>query len=366
MSWTPLTNEQAAAWSLIQDFVYHGEEQVFTVHGLAGVGKSWLLGYAARMLRRKVYVVAPTGKAAHRLHTMQGAEEASTIHNLLLRLLDKTIDERGRQHLNFQLANAHGFMRSSVILADEVSMINIDLGQDLLHSGAKIVAFGDHGQLGPISGAPFFTEPNVVLRDIQRQALDSGIIRQAYHIREHGRYINDLPDFEVFAGNKMTNSHLRDADIILCWTRETRHKLNARKRTLLGFHEHEQYPQAGEDVLCLRNNREFGVFNGAVYTTTQPYDPRDGKLYILIDGKETMVLSYFALDGDDPHDDARLPTFSFGYCLTVHKSQGSEWDYVLYYDEMPRTYHDWKRLTYTAVTRAKRGIVVVQALALSN
>ena len=119
-------------------------------------------------------------------------------------------------------------------------MIDTKTASDLIQSGAKIVAVGDPGQLPPVHGATFFTQPDITLTQIHRQALESPIIRQAHAVRDNGQYQPDGADFQVI--RKATDEQMMTADSILCWRNVTRHKVNARMRSLLGYSL--PYPQS--------------------------------------------------------------------------------------------------------------------------
>jgi exodeoxyribonuclease V len=271
--------------------------------------------------------------------------------------VDKGADEKtGKRILYFQRVHSVGAMRGKVVLLDECSMIDAKTANDLLQSGAKIVAVGDPGQLPPVHGATFFNQPDITLTQIHRQALESPIIRQAHAVRENGGYQTDGADFQVV--RKASDEQMMTADAILCWRNVTRHKVNSRMRSLLGYSL--PYPQAGEPVLCLKNALRYGIFNGVTYELARNFLPDDDAIYLLMDGVEVEVPKcVFVEKGgslDDYDDDDFTSAFDFGYCLTVHKSQGSEWNKVLLIDENHK--HERRRWLYTGLTRAAKSIVV--------
>ena len=349
-----LSNEQTAARDRIFDFL-RGREQVFTTHGLAGVGKSTLLATVASVVP-EAHVCAPTGKAAHVLRQKMG-RDACTIHSLFYRLTSRSIDPQTRRRLlRFAKIHVPGALRGEVVLIDEASMISEWMARDLIASGAKLVLFGDPGQLVPIKGRQFFTDPNVTLTEVHRQAKKSAIIRQAHAVRRTGRYAADGPDFQL--GDQPDEADYMAADTIITSLRKTRQKVNDKKRQLLGFAA--DTPQAGETVLCLQNAPEFGAFNGGTYRTLAPYNPKTGRMVVEVDGAE-MVIPGCAFTRDDPsEDESRSTTFTFGYALTCHKAQGSEWGNVLIVDEYQGPAASArKHWLYTAITRASKGVLVV-------
>ena len=93
----------------------------------------------------------------------------------------------------------YDMLRGHLVLIDEGSMINEETASDLLMAGCKMVVFMDHGQLPPVKGSMHFTQPDVTLQDVQRQALDSAVLRQAvqcsqqWAIRGRRRILPNLP-----------------------------------------------------------------------------------------------------------------------------------------------------------------------------
>ena len=354
---TPLLSaEQATARDQILDFL-DGSEQVLTLGGLAGTGKTTLLASVAAVVPEAL-VCAPTGKAAHVLRQKTHRTDACTIHSLFYKLIDKDTDPRtGRRLLRFARIHIPGALTGETVLIDEASMVDRWMMRDLIASGARIVPFGDPGQLPPVHGAQYFTRPDITLRTIHRQALDSAIIRQAHEARKTGWYEADGEDFQV--ARRPTNDDYLVSNAIITWKRPTRQSVNEIKRQLLGFHR--PYPQTGETVLCLQNAPMFGVFNGGTYTTLAPFNDKTGCMVLDVDGHEIIIPNCAFTPKDDPIDDDTLTTtFSFGYALTAHKAQGSEYPAVCVIDECPSFRPERKQWIYTALTRASDCVLVVQ------
>jgi exodeoxyribonuclease-5 len=348
------TDDQHDALRQIDEFI-DSREQVFELAGIAGTGKSTLLAHLAARWPQAL-LCAPTGKAASVLR-QKTRHDACTIHRLFYRPVDAGTDaETGLPILKFERVHERDALRGCTVLADESSMINDSVGRDLIASGAKIIAAGDLGQLPPVTGSPFFREPDVVLREIHRQALDSPIIRQAHAVKMIGRYSEDGDAFVV--ADRIDDGELMTTDIVLCWKNSTRHQLNRRKRKLLSFYS--KYPETDEQVVCLKNLSAFGVFNGEVYTVTRPFDPSNGTMWLLIDGREVAIPRCAFTEGDGLPNGSYSTAFDFGYCLTVHKSQGSEWPSVLLVDEYAGD--DRKLWLYTGVTRARQSLVIARSL----
>ena len=122
-------------------------------------------------------------------------------------------------------------------------------------------------------------------------------------------------------------------------------------------------PERGEKVLCLKNNRQKGLRNGTLWTVIEAVPVDDGFIAMTVEDEEGLQVEVFApVEGFSSHDanGNELPgePFAYGYAITCHKAQGSQWDSVLVIDES-RVFreHRWRWL-YTAVTRAVSRVVV--------
>src|SRR5450631_3253354 len=316
-----LTTEQERAAEAIRHFINTDDfgKQTLVLHGLAGTGKTTVLTAIANEFT-DAKLCAFTGKAASVLRAKSGLN-ACTVHSLFYKLLDKGTDEKtGKRILYFRRVHGENAMRGKVILLDECSMIDARTATDLIQSGAKIVAVGDPGQLPPVHGATFFSHPDITLAQIHRQALESPIIRQAHAVRDGGAYQPDTADFQVV--RKVSDEQIMEAGTILCWRNVTRHRVNAKMRSLLGYNL--PYPQGGETVLCLKNAHRYGIFNGVTYELARNFEPDDENIFLMMGGVEVEVPKcVFVEKGgslDDYDDDDFVSAFDFGYCLTVHKS----------------------------------------------
>jgi exodeoxyribonuclease-5 len=249
-------------------------------------------------------------------------------------------------------------LRGGLILLDEHSTISDEIGRDIVDTGARIIAAGDPGQLPPVSGRPFFTEPSATLKTIHRQALESGIIRQAHRVRAGHRYEADGPDFQV--GSYAPDEIILGADVVLCWKNTTRHLLNARVRHLQGLDG--MTPRRTETVMCLKNNGNFGVFNGATYELLEDYVPHSKRIVVDVDGFPTEIehACFEGIDDQYHQYDNRNIRFTFGYSSTVHKFHGSEEQRVLLFDEYNAS-DDRDRWLYTGITRAQQTVIVIRA-----
>ena len=299
--------------------------QVFNLFGLAGTGKTTLLVHVAHQYDHSV-LCSLTGKAASVLRRKTGLS-ACTLHSYFYRLREAQKDRRGRDVLLFQRQYRRDALTGDLALLDESSMIAEDIGRDLIDTGTKIITSGDPGQLQPVKGARFFDRADFTLTEIHRQALESPIIRQAHVVRGGGNYAEDGPAFRIVHGG--SDDDLREADVVLCWTNKTKDKLNAMCRRVRGLWQ--PGPQPGEPLVCLKNAAAFGVFNGGVYTLLQPFLQGDASITLDVDGRAVTIphARFKGLLSSLPEHVEATTEFDFGYAMTVHKAQGSEWPFVV-------------------------------------
>lgn len=355
MGTVALTEEQAQAAQAALDGIRH--RRTFTLHGLAGTGKTTVLSHIAQQTN-KAMLVTLTGKAASVLRRKTGLD-AQTIHSAFYRLRGKKV-VNGRTDLQWSRAHDDDDLNGAIVLVDECSMVSKAMATDLLATGASIIACGDPGQLPPVAGEQFFAAHDAQLNTIHRQALDSPIIRQAHRVRSGEGYSADGDAFQVIRGAELTADRIMAADVILCWTNKTRQAANVEARRVRGLGLFPQ-PQAGEPVICLKNVPEYGLFNGAIYTLASPFIEGDRNIKLDVDGRPVTVrdVTFAGMkSGLKPHEEAAT-SFDFGYALTVHKAQGSEWNSVLLVDEY-RKVEQRREWLYTGITRAAERLVVVQ------
>jgi exodeoxyribonuclease-5 len=353
-----LTAEQLAAREAIDKAI--GRRQHFAVHGLAGTGKTTLAAHVARSLPGDAFLCAPTAKAANVLSQKTGIT-ASTIHAAFYHFVKEVEREDLPPRLVFRRAHAPGSLRGKVLLLDEVSMVSRDVASDIISTGATVISFGDPGQLPPIEGLPFSVSADFTLTEIHRQALESPIIRQAHAVRSTGRYAADGDAVRVL--ERLTDDDLRVADVVLTGRRATRMQMNAEIRRALGMTS--PLPRYGEPLVCLRNARKYGLCNGGIYYASRDIYPDDETIGISTDAGDIEVHAEFLTPGHE-YDKLDLPpggwfsSFAFGYCLTVHQAQGSEWEKVLLLDESAPFRDDRQRWLYTGISRAKERIGIAR------
>jgi exodeoxyribonuclease V len=362
MTWSP---QQDSALKAVAEWLRRGEPQVFRLFGYAGTGKTTLARHIAEGVEGEVAFGAYTGKAALVLRS-KGCSEASTIHSMIYR--SRESDEGGPSFvLNRQSAAA----KADLIIIDECSMVDEELGRDLLSFGRPVLVLGDPAQLPPVKGGGFFTEaePDVMLTEVHRQAQDNPIISMSMAIRE-GRRLDRGPygESRVLSRRDIDAEAVMGADQILVGLNRTRRLYNGRMRELKGFRD--PLPAAGEKLVCLRNDKTKGLLNGGTWTVQALRPPKGGlvRLDLVPEDErrrrpvEVAVLPEF-FEGRE--DEIPLPArresdeFTYGYALTVHKAQGSQWNDVMLFDESYAFREHRSRWLYTAITRAAERVTVV-------
>jgi exodeoxyribonuclease-5 len=367
---TVFTPHQDAALKAVSGWLQakpgrNGTPQVFRLFGYAGTGKTTLARHVASDVDGKVLFAAFTGKAALVMRA-KGCERASTIHSLIYKPRDS-----GEEIPSFDLWDDAPASKAALIVIDECSMVDADLGRDLLSFGVPLLVLGDPAQLPPIQGGGFFTgaEPDAMLTEVHRQAADNPIIRLSMDVRE-GRALapGDHGDARIVARSDLDGQSVVDAEQVLVGRNATRRAYNARMRERRGFVG--ELPSAGDKLVCLRNNKRKGLFNGALWSVKErPTTRRDIiKMRLQPDtgfaghGIKVSVRPECFLGGIETIDwPMRKPydEFDYGYVLTVHKAQGSQWDDVVLFDESAAFGETRQRWLYTGITRAAKRLTVV-------
>jgi exodeoxyribonuclease-5 len=342
-----------------------GTPQVFRLFGYAGTGKTTLANHIAEAVDGDVKFAAFTGKAASVMRG-KGCHGASTIHSLIYRAR-----ESGEEVPNFDLWDEAPASKAELIIIDECSMVDAELGRDLLSFGVPLLVLGDPAQLPPIQGGGFFTEvePDMMLTEVHRQAQDDPIVRLSMDIRagepiEPGRY----GETEVVRRDDLDPQRVHNADQVLVGRNATRRSYNIRMRERRGFED--IMPSAGDKLVCLRNNRKKGLFNGGLWSVKERSGRKSGimTMRLLPDdetgmrGVKVSVRPECFTGGIEQIDwQRRKPydEFDYGYVLTVHKAQGSQWDDVVLFDESFAFPDSRDRWLYTGVTRAAKRLTMV-------
>ncbi|MEU9006751.1 ATP-dependent RecD-like DNA helicase [Streptomyces sp. NPDC048551] len=356
--------------------------RVAVLTGGPGCGKSFTVRSIvelARAKKAKVVLAAPTGRAAKRLSELTGAE-ASTVHRLLeLKPGGDAAYDRDRP------------LDADLVVVDEASMLDLLLANKLVKAvapGAHLLLVGDVDQLPSVGAGEVLRDllaeggpvPAVRLTRIFRQAQQSGVVTNAHRINTGVAPITDgLPDFFLFPEEDTEAAGILAVDVAarriparfgLDPRRDIQvlapmHRGPAGAGNLNGLLQQAITParpdlpekrfggrvfRVGDKVTQIRNNYEKGangVFNGTVGVVTG-LDPDEQRLTVRTEEDEEVAYEF-----------AELDELVHAYAVTIHRSQGSEYPAVV----IPVTTGAWmmlqRNLLYTAVTRAKKLVVLV-------
>lgn len=371
MSWSP---QQDEALRRIGAWFRESDDQVFYLGGYAGTGKTTIAKEAASSVCHRALFAAFTGKAALVL-AGKGCVGAQTIHSLIYKafededLCPKT-GEVLRVTMRYGLNPLSEVSSADLVVIDECSMVGDRLGEDLLSFGTKVLVLGDPAQLPPVRGEGFFTrvEPDFMLTEIHRQAADSPIIRMSMEVREGRRLQRGAyGDSRVIDVSALGQRVVMGADQVLVGRNATRRTVNAKVRRLLG--RDPSGPQVEDRLVCLKNSKDKGLLNGGLWRVSEVREWCEGKVGL---GVESLDIKGRKADVAVPEafftgreEDVPYPVrkgaeeFTYGYALTVHKAQGSQWDDVLLIDESATFRQDRARHLYTGLTRAAQRVTVV-------
>jgi Mesyanzhinovviridae Dda-like helicase len=375
---------------------------VYRLFGYAGTGKTTIAKTIAEQIEGQVIFAAFTGKAALVLNA-KGCYGARTIHSLiyiprekcastLTALKEKleleqdpdkrrelqTLYALERENLKrpaFNLNLESELRGASLLVLDEVSMVDMQIGQDLLSFECPILALGDPAQLPPVRGCGFFTQadPDYLLTEIHRQAAGSPILGMATHVRQGGKLSYGGPQEALVVPRGTLKAHdLAKFDQVICGMNKTRRTINSHIRTqVMGVES--PLPVIGDRIVCLRNDSDTGLLNGSQWDVNGvEQDPTDeNKLILSIAAageKEAYTFQvtahrqfFLGTEDEIPHYEMReAQSFDYAYALTCHKAQGSQWDKVAIVNESAVFRHDAARWLYTAVTRAAEQVTVIQ------
>lgn len=390
-----LTKKQEEGLKIaIQRYLDH--EKYTVISGYAGTGKSTLVKFITQSLPginpdTDVVYATFTGKAAQVLMS-KGCKNAMTLHRLLYESIPKpdgTFLRRPRMEIDFP-----------IVVVDEVSMAPADMMRRLFnHCGVYVICLGDPFQLPPIdkdSDNHLLDQPHVFLDEVMRQAQESEIIRLTMDIRA-GKEINNFDghDVKILNQTKLNTGMLLWADQIICGTNKTRVDMNNNIRQLL---DRGTQPEDGDKVICLRNywddwadNGDYLV-NGTIGFLNNTYSSFNMVPYYYGGQKIDVIYSNFISDAGADYGVIQMDTkeiltgercldnktiyrltrsrkyaslvpyeFTYGYAITCHKAQGSEWNKVLVIEErFPFNKEEHARWLYTACTRSVEKLVLIR------
>jgi len=353
--------------------------RVFRLFGYAGTGKTTIAQHIVSQLdARYTLYGAFTGKAAYVLR-QKGCWDARTIHSLiymptekaraklreLTDQLETATDPTERELLQKQIRVEQQRLESpawilrapeetdladaDLLVVDEVSMVGDQMGTDLLSFGVPIMVLGDPAQLPPVEGGGYFInhEPDHLLTEIHRSALDSPVTRLATAVRQStpGDRAYGIPGADGDSGrhDSLTAADLLTFDQVLVGTNATRWQANHLLRALRGLAG--DMPVTGDRIIVLANNSDQNVFNGQQFEVlaAEPDPRRDDRLKLqVVDDEQherrllTWRSGFVNLEGEKlakREGRGGVVAATFGQAITVHKAQGSQWGRVLVVDE---------------------------------
>lgn len=387
-----LSSEQQSALDQVRTELLQSDEAVLV--GPAGTGKTTIMREFIRQWPGRFKLMAPTGKAALRLSELTG-HDTTTIHGALYKEveeLEETLPNGEKvTHPIFGKAKPP-VAAGELAIVDEASMVGSDLYttfMEQLHEGeGSVLWVGDKAQLQPVKDTwgPNLDQPTAELTQIHRQALDSPVLKLATLTRQGQSHLFDTWGDEVsYVENRPIQEAMRWAlgghdRVILTWTNKVRHIANRVARDIRGFTGNSLV--AGDYILIRKNNKTIGVVNGEVRKVARvekAYRMRHTLLEPLF--VETTCGNSFFVDGQclgpqtssetaathrrlakAKSTDANLVAKAeYGYCLTTHAAQGSQWRDVRFLVckslRRSRDGADKQRLLYTAITRASEQFI---------
>jgi len=288
--------------------------------------------------------------------------------------------EAATRRMRWELNPDSEWSRADLIVLDEVSMVNAKLAGDIESYDVPIMVLGDPAQLPPVEGGGYYTDatPNVMLTDIVRQAADNPIVELATRIRESRTPKLGLEQKDMVPASLAA---AMEADVVLVWSNKRRWALIHAIRKKMGFPAGTVV--RGDTIMCLTNNKDLAVFNGEIFTVESATPGALGPtLIVRTESGALRMIPVFAdgFSGQAGQEQAKKSgaglrgnrmLATFAQAITVHKSQGSEWDHVYVVNETPAMISMGARRQgaveaiaqarawlYTATTRAKEKITV--------
>lgn len=385
-----LGTEQVFAVYDAEDWWHKSNEQIFEIMGPAGSGKTTIILYLIERLGltlEQVLFVAYMGKAA--MVMAQKGLPAKTIHSTIYRYEKEMVVEDGHivlnangrpktklvQQLKDKISN-----KIKLIVVDEGGLVNEEIGRDLASFGVPIIALGDPNQLPPIFGKSFFFKhPNVILTKVMRQAEGNPIIWLSQEVLQGNRLQKGIYGNSAVISKSDLNEYMfSQADEVITYTNRLRYEVNNLFREQFKKIKRLDTPVVGEKVVCRKNNwskcidDNVYLTNGTTgyidYVDMSKFDGSKFKMDFLPDFSLTpfknLQVDYKAMYAKPNEDvssgyDFTTDKFEFGYAITTHMSQGSQFDNVLLLVEDCMPSNIRKNILYTGITRAVQRITIV-------
>lgn len=387
-----LSADQSQAIEVLSKNIRSGA-QVSVLRGPAGCGKTTLMRVFSEKMRDDgwyVFWAAPTGKAASRLSQVTG-EPTSTLHALLYR---RVTEGKKGQPLFGDRRQTLIDGRKGILVIDEASMVGKRLFDDLVAAAGTTVSLlfvGDREQVEPVADSmgPDLDHPTAELTTVHRQALESPILLVATEVRSGQKMRQGVvgDQYERRRGSATEASEWicerlqskRDA-VVLCATNTVRTAVNRLARQQLGF---TSPICPGEQLVVGLNNKDAGKMNGETLRVeaVSPVVDEDGSdsgLYRIFAEGEVYFVHAPSIGAEvmdfKKAQRSRLALLrntsqwlhvDYGYALTVHRGQGSEWQEVCFLVDSKLKFRAGldpthvRRIAYTAITRAKKNLLVL-------
>jgi exodeoxyribonuclease-5 len=350
-----LTEEQK---NVIRNIVKDvSNEQIISLGGYGGTGKSTIIKVLLSAFENKGLNFLPcayTGKAANVLRK-KGISYAGTIHSAIYEPYKDENDEtywylKSRESI---ISEIDGF------IIDEASMVSKEIHEDLCSYGLPIIYIGDHGQLEPI-GTDFnlMKDPKYKLETIHRNAGE--IAHFAEHLRK-GKpavYFNCSNKVQIVQHKAVENRHFVSADQVICAYNKTRVEINEKARIEKNINF--SYVAVGDKIICLRNNKSKGLFNGmqGIVKKIRKNEHFD----FISDGQFYENIRYnseqFGQETNKHINDKDSEPFDYAYCITCHKAQGDQFNSLIVIEQRCNKW-DHARWSYTAASRAINSLIWV-------
>ncbi len=347
--------------------------------GGPGTGKTTIINAMVKVYKRlfpeiNIALCAPTGRAAKRLSELTGTD-AFTIHSLLKWELETNtfgqnkdeplifdilvIDEFSMvdQWLFSKLLEASSRVKKILIVGDENQLPSVLPGallSDLIASnefpverlskiyrqkdGSSVIFLADKINKGQYDKITF--EDEVRFIEVNDKQVDDGILQIIENYIKHGYTIDEIqvlaPMYRNSSGINILNNKIQE---LLNPADSDKHEYR------YGYHTFRE----GDKVLQLKNLIDLEVYNGDI-----------GRVIEIDDSNKTDVSIWVDFDGNIvEYTGDTISYLTFAYCISIHKSQGSEYPIVIMPIVKSSTFMLRKRLLYTAITRSKKNLLLV-------
>lgn len=375
---------------------YKKRKKYTIISGYAGTGKSTLVKFIVSALNvpnEDVVYTSFTGKATQVLQ-QKGNKNTETLHKLLFESFPRPDGTFFRRPVSI--------IPYKIVIVDEISMVPKSLMDQLMKYDVYIIGLGDPFQLPPINKNEdnhLLDNPHIFLDEIMRQAKESEIIQLTMKIRNKEPIENFKgKEVQILSKEELNTGMLQWADQILVATNATRKHINQQMRELYGRCGN---PTDGDKVICCRNYWDImgrngnSLINGTIGHLKNPYEtffmlptylkPDNPKIdliktefisemgesfglvsmdkKLILEGDKSIDFKTSFKIGKNPKYSSLLPLeFEYGYAITTHKAQGSEWEKVLVIEEnFPFDKEEHARWLYTACTRSSGKLVLIRA-----